>query len=113
MVVGIIHHVIRSRRVMGASWSMLQPLQHTVLFSRSAMQKMLESQGFIDIKIQSTHKYLTLSYLAKQLLETNRVISSIMKLMLKVTPTFIANRPFRINIGEFIVFARKPVTIGE
>src|SRR3990167_3053781 len=66
-------------RLMGANWSMLQPLQHTVLFSRSAMRKMLESQGFTAIRIQSTHKYLTFSYLAKQLLETNKVISSIMK----------------------------------
>lgn len=96
------------RRLMGASWSMLQPLQHTILFSRDAMKKMLIAEGFTDIKIESTHKYLTLSYLAKQLLETNKVISSLMKLMLFVMPKSLANRSFRINIGEFIVFARKP-----
>src|SRR5205085_10927698 len=49
------------RRVMGANWPMLQPFQHTVLFSREAMKKLLLSEGFTDIKIESTHKYLTFS----------------------------------------------------
>jgi 2-polyprenyl-3-methyl-5-hydroxy-6-metoxy-1,4-benzoquinol methylase len=99
-------HILR--RLMGASWPMLQPLQHTVLFSRSAMKAILATHGFIDINIQPTYKYLTFSYLAKQLLTTNKIISMLMRWVLMVIPKTIANRPFRINIGEFIVFARKP-----
>lgn len=98
------------RRVMGSSWPMLQPLQHTVLFSRKAMKKLLLKEGFVNIKIEATYKYLTFEYLAKQLLETNKLISFLMKGVLAMTPTFIKKRPFRVNISEFIVFARKPRT---
>jgi 2-polyprenyl-3-methyl-5-hydroxy-6-metoxy-1,4-benzoquinol methylase len=96
-------------RLMRSGWSMLQPLQHTVLFSRQAMKDMLLSQGFTNVKIESTHKYLTFEYLTKQLMETNKFISSVMKAILAITPKAIAQRPFKINISEFIVFAQKPI----
>lgn len=96
------------RRLMGASWPMLQPLQHTVLFSRSAMKKVLEAQGFVDIKIKPTYKYMSLEYLTQQLCETNKFISAMMQLMLKIIPNALTKHAFRINIGEFIVFAKKP-----
>gem|GEM_PF-716414 len=95
------------RRLMQSSWPMLQPLQHMVLFSRTAMENMLLAQGFIDIKIESTYKSLTFEYLAKQLCETNKVISALMKFILAVIPKAISTHVFSINIGEFIVFARK------
>lgn len=97
------------RRLMGSSWSMLQPLQHTILFSRAAMKKLLIQEGFTDIKIEPTYKYLTFDYLAKQLLETNKLIGSLMKVMMAIIPKKLAKHPFRVNISEFIVFARKPV----
>ncbi|MBI1272485.1 MAG: methyltransferase domain-containing protein [Alphaproteobacteria bacterium] len=95
------------RHLMGARWSMLQPLQHTVLFSRKAMRDMLEKSGFKNIEISATYKYLTFEYLAVQLKETNRLMANIMGNILKIMPKKLAQHPFRINIGEFIVFARK------
>lgn len=97
------------RYVMGARWSMLQPMQHTVLFSRAAMKTLLEKCGFRDVQIETTYKYLTLKYLADQLRETNPVVSRIMDAAMKLMPASWAAAPFRVNIGEFIVFARKPV----
>lgn len=94
------------RRLMKSHWFMLQPLQHTVLFSRSAMKEMLLSEGFVNITIESTYKYLTLDYIAKQLIETNKVIASMIKPILTILPKAIRCRPFKINIGEFIVFAK-------
>lgn len=93
------------RRLMGASWPMLQPFQHTVLFSRRAMTEMLEAAQFTNIKIQTTHKYVTFAYLARQLSATNKIISFLMGLVVAITPKSLVNRPFRVNIGEFIVFA--------
>lgn len=95
------------RRLMGSRWPMLQPLQHTVLFSRKAMKEMLVREGFSNIKIETTYKYLTFDYLAQQLRETNKIIGTLMRWMLKIIPKKIAKYPFRVNIGEFIVFANK------
>jgi 2-polyprenyl-3-methyl-5-hydroxy-6-metoxy-1,4-benzoquinol methylase len=95
------------RYLMGSRWSMLQPFQHTVLFSRDAMKQMLTSNGFTDVKVEATHKFLTPLYLAKQLKETNRAISAAMIPVLEIAPSGLTARPFRVNIGEFIAFARK------
>jgi cyclopropane fatty-acyl-phospholipid synthase-like methyltransferase len=96
------------RYIMRACWSMLQPFQHTVLFSKKAMRSMLEDAGFCDVKIRPAYKYLTLEYLVKQLSETNKVISKLMGFLLSIMPKFMVSKPMRINIGEFIVFAKKP-----
>ncbi len=96
------------RRLMGNHWPMLQPLQHTVLFSRNAMNDMLTAVGFVNITIEPTYKYLTFEYLTKQLLETNQLISAIMKVVLAIVPKKLARLVFRVNISEFIVFAQKP-----
>jgi 2-polyprenyl-3-methyl-5-hydroxy-6-metoxy-1,4-benzoquinol methylase len=94
------------RYVMGSHWSMLQPFQHTVLFSREAMKQMLNSTGYTDVLVEATRKFLTPLYLAKQLQEPNRIISAFMSPLLKIMPSALSERPFRVNIGEFIVFAR-------
>ena len=72
------------------------------------MHILLEKCGFRDVQIETTYKYLTLKYLADQLRETNPAISGIMDFGLKLLPKSWATAPFRVNIGEFIVFARKP-----
>lgn len=95
------------RYLMRAHWPMLQPFQHTVLFSRDAMRAMLLAGGYQDVQVHATHKFLTPLYLAKQLRETNRMLAAVMTPLLAAVPRALTARSFRINIGEFIIFARK------
>jgi len=95
------------RYLMRSKWPMLQPLQHMVLFSKKAMKRMLLAQGFRDVITQPTYKYLSFDYLAKQLKKSNKLIYKIMSVIGRLLPKKITRHRFAINIGEFIVFARK------
>src|ERR1041385_1853392 len=53
-------HVLRY--LMGSRWPMLQPMQHTVLFSRRSIAALLERCGFRDVRVETTRKVLTMDY---------------------------------------------------
>src|SRR5947209_16108766 len=58
------------RYLMGSRWPMLQPMQHTVLFSRRGIADVLARSGFADVQVEPAHKVLTIDYLADQLTAT-------------------------------------------
>ena len=96
------------RYVMGRNWSMLQPMQHTFLFSKRSIEAMLIEAGFEDVTVMPTKKTLTLNYLFGQLSQTNPVISRFYNYVSKLIPVWIGDAPVNINIGEFFAIARKP-----
>lgn len=96
------------RYIMGRNWSMLQPMQHTFLFSKRSIEAMLIEAGFEDVVVLPAKKTLTLNYLFGQLSQTNPVISRFYNYAAKLIPTSIGDAPVNINIGEFFAIARKP-----
>ena len=96
------------RYVMGGSWSMLQPMQHTFLFSRRAIKAMLSKAGFQDVVVLSAKKTLTLNYLFGQLSQTNPIISRCYSHLSRLIPSYIGDASIEINIGEFFALGRKP-----
>ncbi len=100
------------RRVMGKHWPMLQPLQHTVLFSRSALHNLLEAMGFHDIVVGDARKVLTADYLFGQI-RNHRLIWALYSGLCWMVPERFRRMPLSVNIGEFIVYARKPVGTGS
>jgi SAM-dependent methyltransferase len=96
------------RRAMGRAWPMLQPMQHTVLFSRGAMVEMLIAAGFAEVQSCTAAKILTIDYLGEQLEELNPLLVRVYKGMSWILPAQLRTRPLSVNIGEFVVFARKP-----
>ena len=99
------------RYVMGSSWSMLQPMQHTFLLSKRSIKTMLTEAGFEDVMVLPAKKTLTLNYLFGQLSQTNPVISRLYNNYLaKLVPLWLGDAPIDINIGEFFAIARKPLT---
>jgi 2-polyprenyl-3-methyl-5-hydroxy-6-metoxy-1,4-benzoquinol methylase len=97
------------RYVMGSSWSMLQPMQHTFLLSKRSIKAMLTEVGFEDVLVLPAKKTLTLNYLFGQLSQTNPVISRLYNNYLaKLIPSWFGDAPMDINIGEFFAIARKP-----
>lgn len=95
------------RWLMGPNWSMLQPWQHTFLFSKKAMRDLLTTVGFRDVKVMTTTKVLTLDYLAGQITETNPKLSRVVRSFLSFMPGSLTHRPMAINIGEMLALGRK------
>jgi 2-polyprenyl-3-methyl-5-hydroxy-6-metoxy-1,4-benzoquinol methylase len=95
------------RTVMGERWPMLQPYQHTYLFSAKALELALRQTGFKDVVIQPTYKVLTPDYLSKQLRTLNPLIWRTYNRIAPVIPKRMRELPLPINIGEIIAFARR------
>jgi|SRR5579863_1528155 len=96
-----LRHLMRSR------WPMLQPLQHTYLFSRKAMRKVLEEAGYNRIQVQNAEKTMTLEYLIGQISASNPFLTGVYKAFSRLLPTAVTEKPFSINIGEMLVFCQK------
>jgi 2-polyprenyl-3-methyl-5-hydroxy-6-metoxy-1,4-benzoquinol methylase len=97
-----LHHFIRSR------WPMLQPVQRTISFSKREINDLLAKAGFCDIHIEGTKRVLSIKYLFPRVKERHLVLMLIYSGILRLLPAYFLKKPFAINIGEFIVFAKKP-----
>lgn len=95
------------RPLMGSRWPMLQPDQHTFLFSRRAMHRMLEESGYTPLRLETAYKTLTIDYLFGQLRQTNPVLSRVLDVTKRVVPRALRERPLAFNIGEMFACARK------
>jgi 2-polyprenyl-3-methyl-5-hydroxy-6-metoxy-1,4-benzoquinol methylase len=98
-------HVLRY--LMGSKWPMLQPMQHTVLFSRRSIAALLERCGFQQVHVETARKVLTMDYLADQLAATNPGINRMYQALGWILPAALKRRPLGVNIGEFIAYARR------
>lgn len=97
-----LHHLIGSRL------PMLQPMRHTISFSKRAINDLLTKAGFCDIHIEGTKKVLSMDYLLSKVQEYNPVVIIIYSVISRLLPSYFRKKLFAINIGEFIVFAKKP-----
>lgn len=103
-------HVLRY--VMGCRWPMLQPMQHTYLFSRAAMAFALEKAGYEKVDIRSADKSLTLDYLLEQVRSHNPLLKGIYDRVAPFVPRSLRARRFAVNIGEMLAVARpKPPSV--
>jgi len=95
------------RYVMGSRWPMLQPMQHTYLFSKAAMQLALEMAGYGNIGVRNADKSLTMDYLLDQLRLYNPVITGLYKMLSPLIPRALRQKSFAVNIGEMLAFAQR------
>ncbi len=100
------------RRAMGARWPMLQPFQHTAMFSRAGIARFLERSGLSTLEVRSAEKIMTASYLLGQLHIYFPRTTQMCRRAGSVFPGLM-NRPVAFHIGEFIAVARKlPVPLS-
>ena len=95
------------RPVMGSRWPMLQPHQHTFLFSRSAMRALLVEHGYEPVLMNTSRKVVTVDYLFGQLRQTNPTLARYLDRVKRLLPAALRHREIAINIGEMFVCARK------
>jgi 2-polyprenyl-3-methyl-5-hydroxy-6-metoxy-1,4-benzoquinol methylase len=96
------------RILMGSSWPMLQPMQHTFLFSKSGLRELLADIGFEEINVGPAEKVLTLEYLFEQVAEPSPTLGKFLIQLGKITPKFLRQKPIGLNISEMFVLARRP-----
>ena len=95
------------RRLMRSSWPMLQPYQHTVLFSRRSLRQALEHAGFRNVEITTANKVLTLDYLVEQVRAYTPLAGRAYDLFAYLLPRRVRTRSLRLNIGETLAFAHR------
>jgi 2-polyprenyl-3-methyl-5-hydroxy-6-metoxy-1,4-benzoquinol methylase len=96
------------RYFIGSHWPMLQPIWHTTSFSKQEINDLLAKAGFCDIHIEGTKRVLCLDYLLSKVQEYNRILLLLYAAIRRLFPSYFRKKTFAINIGEFIVFAKKP-----
>jgi len=96
------------RKLMGKSWPMLQPLQHTFMFSQRGLKELLIESGFVDVQIGPAEKVLTLEYLFEQVAEPSPVLGRFLISMGKLIPSPLRRKPLGLNISEMFALARIP-----
>jgi 2-polyprenyl-3-methyl-5-hydroxy-6-metoxy-1,4-benzoquinol methylase len=89
-------------------WPMLQPVQRPISFSKRAIKDLLAKAGFCDIHIEATRRVLSLDYLVSKVQEHHRILLLLYAAIRRLFPAYLRKKPFAINIGEFLVFAKKP-----
>jgi 2-polyprenyl-3-methyl-5-hydroxy-6-metoxy-1,4-benzoquinol methylase len=95
------------RYLMKDRWPMLQPMQHTYLFSKAAMRYALEKAGYENIGVRKADKSLTLDYLIDQIHVHNPVISRAYQVASKLLPGKVRQGTFAVNIGEMLAYAQR------
>ena len=95
------------RYVMGSRWPMLQPMQHTYLFSKAAMHMALQKAGYENIGVRAADKSLTMDYLLEQLRLYNPLITGTYKTLSPLLPRALRQKSFAVNIGEMLAFAQR------
>jgi SAM-dependent methyltransferase len=94
------------RRLMRSRWPMLQPHQHTFLFSQPAMRALLRDHGYEPVLVETARKVLTVDYLFGQLRQTNPTLVRYLDRAKRLLPAALRHREIAINIGEMFVCAR-------
>ncbi len=94
------------RRVMRSRWPMLQPLQHTFLFSGAGVGDVLARAGLTPLEVKGADKVMTIDYLVGQL---QIYFPTSAKIFQRASKSFrgATSIPIHFSIGEFIAFARK------
>lgn len=95
------------RSLMRSRWPMLQPSQHTFLFSRSAMRSLLVARSYEPVVVETATKVLTVDYLFGQLRQTNPTLARYLDRAKRMLPSALRHRETGVNIGEMLVCARK------
>lgn len=98
-------HFLRS--VMRKRWPMLQPFQHTVLFSGQSLRQALEASGYHSVELRPARKYLTPDYLSEQVKIYTPLLTKIYGVVARVLPKQVRQMPLPLNIGEVMAFARR------
>jgi 2-polyprenyl-3-methyl-5-hydroxy-6-metoxy-1,4-benzoquinol methylase len=96
------------RRFVGSRWPMLQPVRCPISFPRREMNDLLTKAGFCDIHMEATKRVLSLDYLLSKVQEYNRILLLLYAGIRRLSPSYLRKKTFAVNIGELIVFAKKP-----
>jgi 2-polyprenyl-3-methyl-5-hydroxy-6-metoxy-1,4-benzoquinol methylase len=95
------------RFVMRSHWPMLQPMQHLFLFSRRALMRALQAEGFEEVRVDTAYKTLSVDYLLGQIRPLNPLLAGALAALTWPVPPSMLRKYRRINIGEILAVGRR------
>lgn len=95
-----------SARIQRHRWPHYKPVEHLCLFTRKAMKRAFERNGFEVARIRGARKITTLSHIMTELEATNRILSGVLNMMSRLTPRLM-ERPLYLSLGEMCAVGRK------
>ena len=88
-------------RMLGTGWGMFDGSEHLILYTRSALERVLSTAGLQTVRIGSYWKTLTLGYFVAIALHWQFGADG-----RSMLPAWLRTVPLRINVGEMIAVAR-------
>jgi len=94
-------------RLMGRHW-MEYKVEHLFYFSYDAIKLALQRTGFRDVYLLSNRKVLSADYVYRHFMRhRNPLLSPIVKMVRKITPDGLANRPLELTDSNMFVVAER------
>jgi len=101
------------RYLLGCRWPMLQPLQHTVLFSRKSLALCLELAGFSGSTFETAYKVVSLDYLFDQVREYFPTTHKAYRFLSRGVRGGLLRKPRTLNIGEMLAVGSPAGALGR
>jgi SAM-dependent methyltransferase len=96
---------IYPRLLMGRHWFYYVPEEHFFYFDRNTISRLLESFGFTVLQLSRATKPLSPRYAAAMLDLFNPILGRLSRALVSLLPDTLAERPWKIPIGELLVIA--------
>jgi 2-polyprenyl-3-methyl-5-hydroxy-6-metoxy-1,4-benzoquinol methylase len=95
------------KKLMGKSWSYLNPDEHLNIFTKTTLKIFLENAGFKINFVENVPKYVNLEFLYNELKWTSNFLYKIFSLTKKVIPSKLWDAGFYFYFGELLCVAEK------
>ena len=93
------------RLLMGRYWFHYKPIEHLYYFDPRTLSALLTETGFRVLRSRLSGKIVTFRYLCARLRAYSPLTSRVLMAASARAP--LANRPFFLPIGEFVIFAER------
>ncbi len=95
------------KKIMGRSWSYLNPEEHLNLFSKKTLKIFLEKAGFKIKFIKNVAKFVNFEFLYNELKWTSHILYRIFSFIRRIIPSKLWNASFNFYFGEILCVAVK------
>lgn len=96
-----------ARWLMGRHWFYYCPDDHLFYYDPSTVSRLLEANGFSVRRVERAYKPLSLRYASRALTLFNRVLGGVTRAGVALLPRSLADRPWKLYIGEMFVVAER------
>jgi len=95
------------RKLMGRSWSYLDPVEHLSYFSPKALKSLLNSSGFSITEMRASGKFVSIDFILGEAEFSNPIFFRVSSPVIRtILPANLLHRPFCLRLGEIMAMAK-------